>query len=328
MTWTEDGWPVIGWDPDGNGRGEPVTRWRKPALPPQQVAVPLSSDEFDGESLGLQWQWQANPDSAWWSLTEVPGVLRLFAQPLPDGAGNLWPVPSLLLQKPPAEAFQVTTQMTFDPQRPGERAGLLVFGSDYAWVGVEQTPEGRAVVVKRCLGAREGGSEEVAASVPAPDGPVQLRVEWRPDGLCRFGVSADGREFMSYEPSFVARPRRWAGAKSGCLPRRTRGKLQGRRRTSSVPRRVFLSVVAKTSAPPVDAWRDPPFNPSDSKLLQPDLAESLLRSYTSSSEKVGKGGTMRSSTRFVAHAVTRVPLCPALRRARRGPFKGGSVSGL
>ena len=33
MTWSEDGWPVIGWDPDRNGRGEPVTRWPKPALP-------------------------------------------------------------------------------------------------------------------------------------------------------------------------------------------------------------------------------------------------------------------------------------------------------
>jgi beta-xylosidase len=228
MTWTEDGWPVIGWDPDGNGRGEPVTRWRKPALPPQQVAVPLSLDELDGESLGVQWQWQANPDPSWWSLTEAPGVLRLFAQPLPDGAENLWPVPSLLLQKAPAEAFQVTTEMTFDPKRLGERAGLLVFGTDYAWVGVELTPEGRAVVVKRCLGAREGCREEVVASVPAPDGPVQLRVEWRPDGLCRFGVSFDGRDFTMFEPSFVARPGRWVGAKVGVFAATVAGQPAGK----------------------------------------------------------------------------------------------------
>ncbi len=51
MTWAEGGWPVIGWDPDGNGRGEPVTRWRKPALPPQPVVVPASSDEFDSQQL-------------------------------------------------------------------------------------------------------------------------------------------------------------------------------------------------------------------------------------------------------------------------------------
>ncbi len=53
MTWSEDGWPIIGWDPDGNGRGEPVTRWRKPALPPQPAAAPPTSDELDGDALGL-----------------------------------------------------------------------------------------------------------------------------------------------------------------------------------------------------------------------------------------------------------------------------------
>ena len=215
MTWSENGWPIIGWDPDGNERGEPVNRWRKPALPKQPTAVPPSSDEFAGEGLALQWQWQANPENTWWSLTEAPGTLRLFAQPLPEGSVNLWPVASLLLQKPSAEAFQVTTEMTFAPERPGERAGLLVFGTDYAWIGVEHTPAGRAVVVKTCLGAREGGEERVFAALPAPDGPVHLRVEWLPGGFCRFGVSFDGRDFTTFEPVFTARPGRWVGAKIG-----------------------------------------------------------------------------------------------------------------
>lgn len=160
-------------------------------------------------------EWQANPDPAWWSLSEAPGSLRLFPQPMPEGAANLWPVASLLLQKPSAETFQVTTELTFTPKRPGERAGLVVFGTDYAWVGVEHTPEGRAVVFETHLGAREGGEERRIASLPAPDGPVQLRVEWHPGGLCRFGVSFDGRTFTTFEPTFAARPGRWVGAKAG-----------------------------------------------------------------------------------------------------------------
>ena len=105
--------------------------------------------------------------------------------------------------------------MSFEPTRPGERAGLLVFGTDYAWIGVEHTPAGRAVVVKTCLGAREGGEERVFAALPAPDGPVHLRVEWLPGGFCRFGVSFDGRDFTTFEPVFTARPGRWVGAKIG-----------------------------------------------------------------------------------------------------------------
>lgn len=215
MRWSEDGWPVIGWDPDGNGRGEPVTRWRKPTLPSQPMAVPPSSDEFDTERLGPQWQWVANPDERWWSLTEVPGSLRLYTQPLPDGAANLWSVASLLLLKPPAEAFQVTTEMTFTPERPGERAGLVVFGADYAWVGIEHSRAGRVVVLKTCVDADDGGEERVVATLPAPEGPVHLRVEWRPGGLCRFGVSFDGNDFTCIEFTFTARPGRWVGAKVG-----------------------------------------------------------------------------------------------------------------
>jgi beta-xylosidase len=227
MAWSKDGWPVIGWDPDGNGRGEPVARWRKPALPPQLSAAPLTSDEFDGGRLGLQWQWQANPDRTWWSMTEAPGALRLFSQPLPQGVENLWSVASLLMLKVPAEAFQVTTEVAFTPGRPGERAGLLVFGVDYAWVGVEHTPAGRAVVVKTCLDAPHSGGERVVATLPARDGPVHLRVEWRPGGLCRFGVSFDGNDFTSFEPTFTARPGRWVGARLGVFAATAAGRPAG-----------------------------------------------------------------------------------------------------
>jgi beta-xylosidase/pectin methylesterase-like acyl-CoA thioesterase/lysophospholipase L1-like esterase len=223
MTWGDDGWPVIGWDPDGNGRGEPVTRWRKPALPSQPMAVPPSSDEFDSPQLGLQWQWQANPDDAWWSLTEAPGTLRLFAQPLPEGTTNLWPIAPLLLQKAPGASFQVTTEMEFAPAQPGERAGLLVFGTDYAWVGVERTAAGRAVVVKTCTGARDGGEERTVATLPVADGPVQLRVEWRPGGLCQFAISFGHSAFTALGPTFPARPGRWVGAKVGMFAATTTG---------------------------------------------------------------------------------------------------------
>jgi len=177
--------------------------------------VPASSDEFDGGRLGLQWQWQANPDASWWSLSEAEGVLRLAAQPLPEGASNLWPVPSLLMQKPPAETFQVTTEMRFAPTRIGERAGLLVFGTDYAWIGVEQTPDGPFVLYKDCLDAREGGEERELGRLPATDGPLQLRVEWSADGRCRFSASTDGGSFTTFDGSFSARPGRWVGARVG-----------------------------------------------------------------------------------------------------------------
>jgi beta-xylosidase len=213
LAWGADGWPVIGWDPDGNGRGEPVARWRKPSGPPQKAAAPPASDEFDGPRLGLQWQWQANPDPTWAALEK--GSLRLVAQAAPSGARNLWPVPSLLLQKVPAESFTVTTEMTFAPSRDGDRAGLVVFGSDYAWIGIEQSGGRRSAVLRVALDAPGGGEERLVASRAVGEGPVRLRVGWQPGGACQFSAAAGSELLEPLGSPFVAAPGRWVGAKVG-----------------------------------------------------------------------------------------------------------------
>jgi hypothetical protein len=60
MVWRDD-WPVIGADPDGDDVGEPVAVYRKPSSTIAAThAEPQTSDEFDSERLGLQWQWEAN----------------------------------------------------------------------------------------------------------------------------------------------------------------------------------------------------------------------------------------------------------------------------
>ena len=45
---------------------------------------PQASDEFNSWRLGLQWQWEGNPNAEWMSLEERPGWLRLYSQRLPD----------------------------------------------------------------------------------------------------------------------------------------------------------------------------------------------------------------------------------------------------
>jgi len=221
MTWREDGWPVMGTDPDSDGRGEPVRTHRKPnmAAPGARparvlVAVPPTSDEFGGPRLGLQWQWQANPEPAWMSLAAVRGALRLNARPSPV-ADNLWMAPNLLLQKWPAPEFTVTTALDFAPAAEGDTAGLIIFGQDYAWLGLRKTSSGLRIVAAVARDAAGGAPEREAASLEARGPAVYLRVTVGRGGVCRFSWSADNKAFAAIGEDFAAKPGRWVGAKAG-----------------------------------------------------------------------------------------------------------------
>ena len=217
MTWGADGWPVVGTDPDGDGRGEPVRSYRKPAGGGSRpVVVPPTTDEFSGMRLGLQWQWQANPRDVWLSLGAKPGTLRLYSQPL-AAVDNLFLAPNLLLQKWPAAAFSVTAALTFSPASAGEgeSAGLVVFGQDYAWVGLRTTAQGTRLLMRVLTNAKEGQAEQESASVEAPGPAVHLRVAVTAGGTCRFSYSANTQQFTPIGGEFVAKPGVWVGAKVG-----------------------------------------------------------------------------------------------------------------
>lgn len=205
-----DGWPVPGSDPEGDGLGEPVLVHPKPiASPASALAAPPSSDDFAGPRLGPQWQWQANPRDDWHSLTERPGWLRLFAQPIV--ADNLYTAPHLLLQKFPAPEFVVTTQLDFNPAHPGDSAGLLVFGYDYAWIGLR---EGQLVQVAVRHAHAQPSAITHRAPLP-PTGPVFLRVSVNNDAICRFAFSSDGKFYSPLGEPFKASVGHWVGAKVG-----------------------------------------------------------------------------------------------------------------
>lgn len=219
MTWIA-GWPVIGVVKDGDGKGQPVLKHRKPDVGGDYpIAVPRTSDEFDSKRLGLQWQWQANFQNGWTSLAARRGWLRLMAEPMPENATNLWAAPNLLLQKLPAPEFAVTTRIQFAKLGTNQKAGLVVMGMDYSYVAIERAASGFRVAKYSCVNAPEGkvGAREAEASLPGTT--VLLRVKVSSGALCDFSFSSDGQTFVSIGKRFKAREGRWIGAKVGlfCL---------------------------------------------------------------------------------------------------------------
>ena len=119
MEWTDGGWPVIGTDKDGDGTGEPVEAYRKPALKNTGLFQPAESDTFCSTELGLQWQWHGVPSPYWYypdagakeTHTNGIGALRLYSVDQKETWHNLGDSPNLLLQKTTADAFTVTVKL-------------------------------------------------------------------------------------------------------------------------------------------------------------------------------------------------------------------------
>ncbi len=213
VQWVDD-WPVMGKDLDGNGVGEPVTEFQKPAVKNASgLIVPQTSTEFDSDSLGLQWQWHSNYYDHWYGLQD--GKLQLHAQPYPALPHTLWQVPSLLLQKFPAPAFTTTTQIDASFLQQGERAGLVVMGLDYAALQLTHAEDGIQLSLAVCEDAINLKSEEVIASIKLKGESAWLRVAVKQEALCQFTYSENGEDFTPIGEPFQAREGRWIGGKVG-----------------------------------------------------------------------------------------------------------------
>lgn len=215
VSW-KDGWPLMGVDIDGDGIGEPVMEYKKPGVGGSfPVRAPQTSDEFDGPSLGLQWQWHANPKAHWSSLSAAPGRLRLYAVKNHSQGGNLWFVPNLLLQKFPAPAFTVTAKIDFHGESLNEKGGLVVMGETWRFVALVKGENGLSIE----LGEGEFNQCEdktiVVESVPLTSGECYLRLEVEEGGVCRFSYSVNGVDFNPIGREGKARKGRWIGAKAG-----------------------------------------------------------------------------------------------------------------
>ncbi|HVK47283.1 MAG TPA: glycoside hydrolase 43 family protein [Pseudobacter sp.] len=217
IQWIND-WPVIGKDRDKDGKGEPVDSHRKPAfVGPIRKLTPPDGDEFNHAVLGLQWQWQANPRATWCFPDAEKGGLRLYSVQQPDSAKNYWDLPNLLLQKFPAEAFVVTTKLSFSPSvKPlKEKTGLVIMGLSYATLELQARPDGLHMVYSVCEDADKGKApvETDLGLVNAKD--FYLRVEVGLKAICQFSYSTDGFNYKKIERTFTARPGKWVGAKVG-----------------------------------------------------------------------------------------------------------------
>ena len=213
MSWKND-WPIIGEDKKGDGVGEPVVRFKKPNLPTVVTKQsPLESDEFNETTLGLQWQWQANPQQTWAYLYQ--GALRIYAQRIADSIKNNWNVPNILLQKFPAETFKILTKINFHPNNVNEKIGLIIMGTDYASISLVKKQDGIYLQYAICKEADKGKPEQQIFESKINSEEIYFSVQVKAGAYCSFSYSTDNKNYSNIETPFIAKPGRWIGAKFG-----------------------------------------------------------------------------------------------------------------
>ena len=209
MHWEND-WPVIGVNAV-DGCGEPVLRYKKPEVgAAYPIDTPEDSDFFEGDRLGLQWQWNANYKKEWYDLKD--GQLLLHAQAA-DPKTQLCDISNLLLQKWPAPEFSVTTCLHLEQMKDGDVAGLVSLGGCYTALAVQK------IHGKMSLQQRTGNwtkDDEVRTGLGEWNSDViyiQMKVE--KETYRTFYVGTTEENLQPVGQMVEATPGRWVGVKDG-----------------------------------------------------------------------------------------------------------------
>jgi beta-xylosidase len=211
--WVDD-WPVIGVDPDGDGKGAGVDLQgpnvgRRYPVATQKLA--MNSRPMSPDCSGM-----AVPIPG--AMDVALGAFRLAAPVLDADSGtggqSLVRAQSVAA-KLPAPRFSVTTKLDFNHLAPGEKAGLVMFGMDYSFLAVEKTGSGFRLIKTSCKNAITDGQEKLESQVQLSGSTVLLRVTVSSGALCQFSYSLDGGAFVPAGGLFTAREGRWVGARVG-----------------------------------------------------------------------------------------------------------------
>lgn len=210
MHWEND-WPVIGVNQDEEGCGEPVLTYQKPDVGSvYSICSPEDSDFFEGDRLGLQWQWNANYQKGWYGLDERG--LTLYAQPVAAGT-QLCDVSNLLLQKWPAPEFQITAKVDLSAMKEGDVCGMVSLGGKYADLAVA-IRGGKKVFVQRSGQWQQNDEEERVLQEVKKD-ELYLRMKVEKAKVVSFYYSYDEENWNFAGETVQATPGRWVGVKAG-----------------------------------------------------------------------------------------------------------------
>lgn len=204
MTWTDDGWPVAGYD----CKTTPLRMDMPEKASPTKGIVQSddfkiwkpkkSKSQFGSWEPGLKlcWQWNHVPDNSGWSLTERKGWLRLKTTSL---AHNIRDARNTVTQRTFGPVCTGSTLLDVSQMKDGDCAGLASFQNRYGFVGVKKENGKFYIVMQRAKEKGDADGQEIAR-VELQQTKVWLRTEMDFRNLTDkavFYYSLDGKTWSS-----------------------------------------------------------------------------------------------------------------------------------
>jgi beta-xylosidase len=213
----EAGWPIIGVDLDGDGVGEPVITYKKPSTKIEiKPHEPKSSDEFDVNKLGMQWQWMANFKDTFYSLTDRKYWLRLYnLNTTFCEASIIWNSANILTQKIACPTFEATAYMDCSAMKINDKSGIVIIGGHYAYLAVVKTETGLQLNYVKSQDVDERKEECTKFIADLVHSNIYVKLKLNVDESSTFFYSENGIDWKEIKELFKYEVATWVGAKIG-----------------------------------------------------------------------------------------------------------------
>lgn len=231
VTWKND-WPIIGIDVENINCGEPQHSYPVPDcyVSPVKPSYLSASDDFSSTKLSLQWQWMANSQKEFYSLTERPGALRLYSiNPTGNPAPMLWNCANVLTQKLVCPAFTADFDIDISGLQENCQAGIVMIGGEYSALAFRKETDGLKLVyfesetIKEKAAikdtkTKERKTEKILFSIMTDSNitTATFRLSFDKNKVCQMYYRLGSQtEFTEIPYSSVPKDHTWVGAKTG-----------------------------------------------------------------------------------------------------------------
>jgi beta-xylosidase len=201
ISWTADGWPTV-----QTVNGAWGATYPRPNISTSRTVAPMTGpDTFTGPALGHRWEWNHNPDT---SRFTVSNGLRLQTATV---TGDLYSARNTLTHRIQGPSSTATIELDYGTMRDGDRSGLALLRDSSAWIGVRRDNGVARVSMTNGLTMDSSwnttGTGSEAAGATVTGGRIWLRAtaDIRPGSgrQATFSYSTDGTTFTRLGPAFT-----------------------------------------------------------------------------------------------------------------------------